>query len=671
MLELRDICIAYENQTIYNHAYFYAHHNDLTLVIGKSGSGKTTLHKLMTFQDMTKCQYYYDNQLLDNLSIEQQKKFIKDKMGIVNQSPAFIDDLTINDHIGLCQSLWNGFDVDEYIERLEIKHIINEYPQQLSGGEKIRVSILLALIHQPEILVFDEPTASLDKHHTKIIVDILKEYAHQGHVVIIFTHDSLMKKEGDVVYEIKDELLDRTQQKLHSNIPEYLLSKKSSQHYIQYVYKMFLHKKTLKICMIGFVAFAIAMSSFSILYGYSVIDKYQQQLQEINKGGILYRDGNTNIRMFNNEAPIGSEEIQVINQINSIDNVWPHIINYNTNNEYDFKVFCGQDKVAQHLESDGYIYSIATYNDEYKYNLNDLKYSFDVDCGIYIDEFFLYYLMTGIVVDDVTTLDQNQFQEVLSRVDSNTEIEFPALISQYIEMSQNLQNIVYQAKNIKLKIKGIFSNSTPFQLCKDFNSDIKIFYPLSIEEQYRKEMSQKELMNQSSFGENMTRIDFQPMYYQFSIKDDYSFSEAKEGIEALGYQVSSEYYDMEVQVQIAKSLNEGILMVSLLIMCVVLMMLFGMKYNQKKEYCDFMNFFTNRGLTNKKAKQILNYYFMYEAMICAIMSCVLMALIVFVYYYFMNSDVFVIRISFFVFCIVLSFVIEVGIPQFVIGDVKK
>lgn len=105
MLELRDICIAYENQTIYNHAYFYAHHNDLTLVIGKSGSGKTTLHKLMTFQDMTKCQYYYDNQLLDDLSIEQQKKFIKDKMGIVNQSPAFIDDLTINDYIGLCQSL--------------------------------------------------------------------------------------------------------------------------------------------------------------------------------------------------------------------------------------------------------------------------------------------------------------------------------------------------------------------------------------------------------------------------------------------------------------------------------------------------------------------------------------------------------------------------------------
>ena len=84
---------------------------------------------------------------------------------------------------------------------------MNEYPQQLSGGEKIRVSILLAMLHQPEILVFDEPTASLDKHHTQIIVELLKEYAHQGHIVIIFTHDNFMKNEADVIYQIDNHTL--------------------------------------------------------------------------------------------------------------------------------------------------------------------------------------------------------------------------------------------------------------------------------------------------------------------------------------------------------------------------------------------------------------------------------------------------------------------------------
>ena len=178
MLELKDICVNYENQMIYQHAYFSAKHNELTLVIGKSGSGKSTLHQIITFQDRGKCEYYYNDKNMTILSDCQQKDFIRDKMGIVNQIPTFIDDLRIEDHIALCQSMFNGYNIDKYIDRLGIREVMNEYPQQLSGGEKIRVSILLAMLHQPEILVFDEPTASLDKHHTQIIVELLKEYAH-------------------------------------------------------------------------------------------------------------------------------------------------------------------------------------------------------------------------------------------------------------------------------------------------------------------------------------------------------------------------------------------------------------------------------------------------------------------------------------------------------------
>ena len=132
MLELKNIHVGYGKHIIYEDAYFCAHHNELTLVMGKSGSGKSTLHQLVTLHNIGKYDYYYDNENIGQLSYKQKQEFINKKMGIVNQIPAFIDDLTIKDHIALCQSLWDGYNIDEYIQRLEIQHVLNEYPQQLS-----------------------------------------------------------------------------------------------------------------------------------------------------------------------------------------------------------------------------------------------------------------------------------------------------------------------------------------------------------------------------------------------------------------------------------------------------------------------------------------------------------------------------------------------------------
>src|SRR5699024_9862349 len=144
-------------------------------------------------------------------------------------------------------------------------HTYSLFPQQLSGGEKIRVSILLAMIHQPEILVFDEPTASLDKHHTQLIVKLLKEYAHQGHTVIIFTHDAFIKKEADVVYQIENcQFIQNI-----INVPQRIEKNQSVlanlKHYTQYLYKMFEHRKLLKMTMIFFVSLSIGLCSFSVL----------------------------------------------------------------------------------------------------------------------------------------------------------------------------------------------------------------------------------------------------------------------------------------------------------------------------------------------------------------------------------------------------------------------
>ena len=113
MLELKDICIQYDDYIVYNHAYFCAKDNELTVVIGKSGSGKSTLHELLTFQRGGNYQYYYNNEDIAHLNTNQQQEFIQSHMGIVNQIPAFINDLRVKDHIELCRSLFHGYDIDE------------------------------------------------------------------------------------------------------------------------------------------------------------------------------------------------------------------------------------------------------------------------------------------------------------------------------------------------------------------------------------------------------------------------------------------------------------------------------------------------------------------------------------------------------------------------------
>ena len=60
MLEMRNICVHYDHHVVYNHAYFCAKDNELTVVIGKSGSGKSTLHELLTFQRTGTYEYYYN-----------------------------------------------------------------------------------------------------------------------------------------------------------------------------------------------------------------------------------------------------------------------------------------------------------------------------------------------------------------------------------------------------------------------------------------------------------------------------------------------------------------------------------------------------------------------------------------------------------------------------------
>ena len=106
-------------------------------------------------------------------------------------------------------------------------------------------------------------------------------------------------------------------------------------------------------------------------------------------------------------------------------------------------------------------------------------------------------------------------------------------------------------------------------------------------------------------------------------------------------------------------------------MLVFFMLFFGVKYNQKQDYVDFIHFLTRRGLTVSRSKKMLGIYFLYESLICIVLSIVFMFVIAYIFFDLMYNEVFIVRPSFFVFCIILSLCIEMGIPMIMLRRVKR
>nr|WP_278548267.1 ATP-binding cassette domain-containing protein [Catenibacterium mitsuokai] len=204
MIEIKNLNISFGDKVILNNASFHTSPGVLTIIRGKSGSGKSTF--LKAFQFAYECEYIYEGQRIDELDPDSRQQFIYDHMINVPQIPLFVEGMTIEEHIKQLVKL--GYQRnDTYEEKFGIASLKKKYPRNLSGGEKTRVAICLAIMSQPEILILDEPTAALDASYAIEMIKYLKEYAEEGHYVIVATHDQRMIEEADVLYKVDQTLI--------------------------------------------------------------------------------------------------------------------------------------------------------------------------------------------------------------------------------------------------------------------------------------------------------------------------------------------------------------------------------------------------------------------------------------------------------------------------------
>lgn len=193
------------------------HGSELTLLVGPSGCGKTTLISIIAgLLNPTEGDVILFGTPQSQLKGSKLVRFRARHVGFVFQQYNLLPSLTAAENVAI-PLLIQGQPRKQAVERASavlesvgLSSRANQLPSHLSGGQQQRVAIARALVHDPKLLVCDEPTASLDAHSGQVVMDLLKRVAVQpGRAVIVVTHDSRVYSYGDRMIEMADGRIER------------------------------------------------------------------------------------------------------------------------------------------------------------------------------------------------------------------------------------------------------------------------------------------------------------------------------------------------------------------------------------------------------------------------------------------------------------------------------
>ena len=180
-------------------------------LMGPSGSGKSTLLNLISLIDRPSSGFIkYQNKQVDFNKNKENDLFRAKNIGIIYQQDNLLPDFTSLENVYL-SSLAAGNKKDNakskakhILKTVGLSHRLEHYPNELSGGEKQRVSIARALINEPKIILADEPTGSLDKKTSEEIFSLLKKQINSKRLIIFATHNRFFANKSDCLLEMVD-----------------------------------------------------------------------------------------------------------------------------------------------------------------------------------------------------------------------------------------------------------------------------------------------------------------------------------------------------------------------------------------------------------------------------------------------------------------------------------
>lgn len=184
---------------------------EMVALCGPSGSGKSTLLNILGLLDMSyRGEITIDGKVYPTEQIAAAR-FRRQSLGFVFQRFNLVPVMTALENVAYplmlnqCTKQEQQTRAQDMLERVGLGDYVHHRPDNLSGGQQQRVAIARALVHNPSLVIADEPTASLDSHTANLVIDIMKELGHEmGTTFIVATHDPRMAQRCDRVIELID-----------------------------------------------------------------------------------------------------------------------------------------------------------------------------------------------------------------------------------------------------------------------------------------------------------------------------------------------------------------------------------------------------------------------------------------------------------------------------------
>lgn len=200
MIKINEICKKYDEKVLFQNYCLEIPDGSFVIIRGDSGSGKSTLLNMIGG-----IEYPDSGSIIVNgfdVSKKKKQKYFSEVVGFLFQNFALLENKTVLENLNLIKKTGRtGVSIDEALKRVGLEKEKNKKVYKLSGGEQQRVALARLMIKKCSVLLADEPTGSLDKKNSEIVMKILHDLNRQGKTVIVVTHDDdIIEKEDMVIY---------------------------------------------------------------------------------------------------------------------------------------------------------------------------------------------------------------------------------------------------------------------------------------------------------------------------------------------------------------------------------------------------------------------------------------------------------------------------------------
>ena len=186
---------------------FSVEKGEICVLLGPSGSGKSTLLNIIGgIDEADSGSIVIEGEKIEDMNEKTLTRYRRKHLGYVFQMYNLIPNLTVKENMEVGAYLSDHpLDINDLLKTLGLYDHRNKLPNQLSGGQQQRTSIVRAIIKNPSILLFDEPTGALDYHTSKEILKLIEDVNQKyGNTVIMVTHNDAIKNMADRVIRLRD-----------------------------------------------------------------------------------------------------------------------------------------------------------------------------------------------------------------------------------------------------------------------------------------------------------------------------------------------------------------------------------------------------------------------------------------------------------------------------------